>query len=48
VRNPVKELAAIAREHGALTVVDMVTSLGGQEVDLAGWGVDVAYSCSQK
>jgi alanine-glyoxylate transaminase/serine-glyoxylate transaminase/serine-pyruvate transaminase len=26
----------------------MVTSLAGQEVDLAGWGVDVAYSCSQK
>jgi alanine-glyoxylate transaminase/serine-glyoxylate transaminase/serine-pyruvate transaminase len=48
VRNPLKELAAIAREHGALTIVDMVTSLGGQEVDLAGWGVDVAYSCTQK
>ncbi len=48
VRNPVKELAAIAREQGALTVVDAVTSLGGQEVDLAGWGVDVAYSCTQK
>jgi alanine-glyoxylate transaminase/serine-glyoxylate transaminase/serine-pyruvate transaminase len=48
VRNPIKELAAIAREAGALTVVDMVTSLGGQEVDLAGWGVDVAYSCAQK
>jgi alanine-glyoxylate transaminase/serine-glyoxylate transaminase/serine-pyruvate transaminase len=48
VKNPVKELAAIAHEHGALTVVDMVTSLGGHEVDLAGWGVDLAYSCSQK
>ena len=48
VRNPVRELAAIAREHGALTVVDTVTSLGGQDVDLAGWGVDVAYSCAQK
>jgi alanine-glyoxylate transaminase / serine-glyoxylate transaminase / serine-pyruvate transaminase len=48
VRNPVKELAAIARENGALTIVDTVTSLGGQDVDLAGWGVDVAYSCSQK
>ena len=48
VRNPVKELAAIAREHGALTIVDTVTSLGGQEFDLAGWGVDIAYSCSQK
>ena len=48
VRNPVKELTAIAREKGALTIVDTVTSLGGQEFDLAGWGVDVAYSCSQK
>ena len=48
VRNPVKELAAIAREKGALTIVDTVTSLGGHEVDLAGWGVDAAYSCTQK
>jgi alanine-glyoxylate transaminase / serine-glyoxylate transaminase / serine-pyruvate transaminase len=48
VRNPIKELAAIARDRGALTIVDTVTSLGGQEVDLAGWGVDVAYSCTQK
>jgi alanine-glyoxylate transaminase/serine-glyoxylate transaminase/serine-pyruvate transaminase len=48
VRNPAKELAAIAREKGALTIVDTVTSLGGHDVDLAGWGVDVAYSCSQK
>jgi len=48
VRNPVKELAAVAREKGALTIADTVTSLGGHDVDLAGWGVDVAYSCSQK
>jgi alanine-glyoxylate transaminase/serine-glyoxylate transaminase/serine-pyruvate transaminase len=48
VRNPIKELSAIARDRGALTIVDTVTSLGGQEVDLAGWGVDVAYSCTQK
>ena len=48
VRNPIKELAAVAREHGALTIVDTVTSLGGHDVDLAGWGVDIAYSCAQK
>jgi alanine-glyoxylate transaminase/serine-glyoxylate transaminase/serine-pyruvate transaminase len=48
VRNPVKELAAIAREAGALTIVDTVTSLGGHEVDMAGWGIDIAYSCAQK
>jgi alanine-glyoxylate transaminase/serine-glyoxylate transaminase/serine-pyruvate transaminase len=48
VKNPIKELSAIARDRGALTIVDTVTSLGGQDVDLAGWGVDVAYSCTQK
>ena len=48
VQNPVRDLCAVAREHGALTIVDMVTSLGGQYLDVAGWGVDVAYSCAQK
>jgi len=48
VRNPVKELAAVAREHGALTIVDAVTSLGGHDVEMTGWGIDIAYSCAQK
>src|SRR5207253_3153689 len=45
VRNPVRDLAAVAREHGALTIADMVTSLGGHPVELSAWGIDVAYSC---
>ena len=48
VRNPIRELAAIAQDHGALSIVDTVTSLGGHEFDMAGWGVDVSYSCAQK
>lgn len=48
VLNPVQAIAAIAREHDALTVVDAVTSLGGMPLDVAGWGLDVVYSCSQK
>jgi alanine-glyoxylate transaminase/serine-glyoxylate transaminase/serine-pyruvate transaminase len=32
----------------ALLLVDCVTSLGGIEVDIDGWGVDVAYSGTQK
>lgn len=48
VRNPVEELARIAGEHGALVVVDAVTSLGGHPVDMAGWNIDACYSCSQK
>jgi len=48
VLNPIQSVAAIAREHDALTIVDAVTSLGGMPLDVAGWGLDVVYSCSQK
>ena len=48
VLNPVRELAAVAHEHGALILVDAVTSLGGHPVDVAGWQLDAVYSCSQK
>jgi len=48
VVNPVRELAALAREHGALTIVDAVTSLGGMPLDVGAWGIDAAYSCTQK
>ena len=41
-------LCALAREHGALSVVDCVTSLGGVAVDTAGWDADVVYSGTQK
>ena len=41
-------LCALAREHGALSIVDAVTALGGVEVDVAGWGADVVYSATQK
>jgi alanine-glyoxylate transaminase/serine-glyoxylate transaminase/serine-pyruvate transaminase len=48
VLNPAADLVGVAREHGALTIVDTVTSLGGHPVECAGWGIDVAYSCTQK
>jgi alanine-glyoxylate transaminase/serine-glyoxylate transaminase/serine-pyruvate transaminase len=48
VLNPVKEIAALAHDHGALTLVDAVTSLGGHPLDVAGWGIDAVYSCTQK
>ena len=41
-------LCAIARKHGALSVVDCVTSLGGILVDAAAWDADVIYSGTQK
>lgn len=48
VLNPVQTVAAIAREHDALIIVDAVTSLGGMPLDVGGWGLDAVYSCSQK
>jgi alanine-glyoxylate transaminase/serine-glyoxylate transaminase/serine-pyruvate transaminase len=48
VRNPVKEITALAHAHGAIVIVDAVTSLGAMPLDLAAWGVDACYSCSQK
>ena len=48
VLNPVEAVAAIAREHGALTIVDAVTSLGGHPLEVERWGVGAAYSCAQK
>jgi alanine-glyoxylate transaminase/serine-glyoxylate transaminase/serine-pyruvate transaminase len=46
VRN---DVAAIGMGKGdALLVADMVTSLGGIEVDVDGWGIDIAYSGTQK
>jgi alanine-glyoxylate transaminase/serine-glyoxylate transaminase/serine-pyruvate transaminase len=48
VRAPVEEVARIAREHGALTVVDGVCSVGGEELRQDAWGIDVALTASQK
>jgi alanine-glyoxylate transaminase/serine-glyoxylate transaminase/serine-pyruvate transaminase len=44
----IAEIAAAAHRHGALLVLDTVTSLGGLPVEIDAWGVDVAYSGSQK
>jgi alanine-glyoxylate transaminase/serine-glyoxylate transaminase/serine-pyruvate transaminase len=48
VRNPVAEVAALAREADALTVVDAVTTLGAVPLDVREWGIDACGSCSQK
>jgi alanine-glyoxylate transaminase/serine-glyoxylate transaminase/serine-pyruvate transaminase len=45
---PMGGLGAIAERHGALLIADCVTSLGGVPVEIDGWGVDAAYSGSQK
>ncbi|MBI4468350.1 MAG: alanine--glyoxylate aminotransferase family protein [Acidobacteria bacterium] len=41
-------LADLAHRHGALLVVDAVTSLGGHPVGVDAMGIDVCYSGTQK
>ncbi len=48
VRQPLEDLAAIAREAGALFLVDAVTSLGGMDVPVDAAGIDAVYSGTQK
>jgi alanine-glyoxylate transaminase/serine-glyoxylate transaminase/serine-pyruvate transaminase len=48
VCQPLEEIAAAARETGALLVVDCVTSLSGVPIPVDAWGIDVAHSGSQK
>ena len=48
VQSDAKTLAALARAHGALSIVDAVTSLGGTPLKVDEWGLDAVYSGSQK
>ena len=48
IMQPVDDIVRIAHEHGALVAMDCVTSLGGAPVLLDEWGIDAAYSGTQK
>jgi alanine-glyoxylate transaminase/serine-glyoxylate transaminase/serine-pyruvate transaminase len=45
---PIDGLGKLCHAHGALLVVDTVTSLGGVPVEVDAWEVDACYSGTQK
>ncbi len=45
---PLAEIGQIVKQNESLLMVDAVTSLGGMELDVDGWNIDAAGSCSQK
>ena len=45
---PIEGISELTRAHGALLVVDAVTSLGGHELRVDDWGIDAIYSGTQK
>lgn len=48
VLQPLEPLARLARQYGALFVVDAVATLGGVPLDVDRTGIDICYSGSQK
>ncbi len=48
VCQPLEEISKIVHNNGAFLLVDTVTSLGGMQVDVDGWGIDACYSGTQK
>jgi len=48
VTNPLREIAAVVRDAGALLVVDGVSAVAGLPLEMDEWGVDLIFSGSQK
>lgn len=46
--NPVAEMMEPLRERGIITIVDAVSSIGGEPFAADAWGIDVALCASQK
>ena len=46
--NPIADICPLAKEAGAITIVDVVSSLGGAPVDPNGWALDVCVAGPQK
>lgn len=45
---PMAGIGELCRAHDCLLILDTVTSLGTTPIFIDAWGVDAAYSCSQK
>ena len=48
VLQPMEQISRIVHDHGALLLVDSVTSLGGCPVEVDEWDIDACYSGTQK
>ena len=48
VLTPLPDIIDVIHRHGALAIVDAVTSLGGHDMRVDDWGIDVCYSGTQK
>jgi alanine-glyoxylate transaminase/serine-glyoxylate transaminase/serine-pyruvate transaminase len=48
VLNPIHEIAAVCHAYNRLSLIDVVSSLGGTEFHMDDWNIDLCVSASQK
>ncbi|GAB6169884.1 alanine--glyoxylate aminotransferase family protein [Clostridium carnis] len=48
ITNPIANICKILNEYGIITVVDAVSSIGGEEIKVDEWRIDIALGGSQK
>ena len=48
VINPLQQVAEIAKRHHKRVLVDAVSSIAGEELDLPGWGIDMIVGSANK
>ena len=48
VLNPLRQVAEIAKRHHKWVLVDAVSSVAGEELDLPGWGIDLIVGSANK
>jgi 2-aminoethylphosphonate-pyruvate transaminase len=48
IMNPVGEIGRLCRQHGVTSIVDAVSALGVEDVDVVRDGVDICYSSANK
>ncbi|HHV39014.1 MAG TPA: alanine--glyoxylate aminotransferase family protein [Tepidimicrobium sp.] len=48
ITNPVDRICPLLREHGIISVVDSVSAIGGEPIEVDNWQMDIALGGSQK
>lgn len=48
VHQPIEEISTLTHQHGALLMVDAVTSLACVPLEVDKWNIDACFSCTQK
>lgn len=48
ITNPIKDICPVLKKYGILSIVDSVSSIGGEEIHVDEWNIDIALGGSQK